>query len=148
MRKIMRRHYIPAVDIFQQCLLQSLLFFQIKFRRHSAYFTQLHLLISASAQLVFCFAQQQQNVVRILEKLSGRVLVFFDQTNRANNWCRVNCLSFSFIVEADISSGYRQFKKITSFCHSANSLFELPENSRFFRIPEIQSVRNRQWSSA
>ncbi|MMZ62496.1 hypothetical protein D1872_247060 [compost metagenome] len=103
-----------------------------------------HRLEFTAAQLCECITQQKDHIAFRFKPLSCNMLCIMYKPDHTNNRSRINRAFCIFVIQTDVTANYRSIENATSFCHTVNRFFHLPENFRLLRTAEVQVICNCQ----
>ena len=104
--------------------------------------------VFGSSQFFHGKTDESNLIPGFFKSLGHDPILILDQAHNGYSWGWVNCLSFCFIIEADVTADYRNIKKPAGIAHAFYRLLELPHDFGFFRIAEIQTIAETNWFRA
>src|SRR5262249_43346293 len=133
---------------FQARIHNSEFAIQVKARRGSVDTPSGGFEILGGSQVIAGFAEQDYQAPLVLEPLGPDMMDVFDDANHSDDRSRKNPAAICIVVEADVPSGHRWYKRSAGFGHTVDSLAELPHHFEPLRRSEIQAVGERGWPGA
>ena len=121
-------------------LLEALFPFQVKPRGPATLLAMDRGQIFARAEFFVRFAQQDDEVARVLKPLGDTLRDRVQNPDHGNGRRRRNRLPIGFIIEADVAADYRNLQGLAGGPHPVNGLDKLPHHLRLLGITKIEAV--------
>ncbi|MNZ89386.1 hypothetical protein D3C78_1083080 [compost metagenome] len=140
----MSRVYIAILNRCKYCIEQFTFSVQIQLWWASLSYAMNNRLEFTTSKLCERITQQEDRIAFGLKALGCNMLCIMYKPNHTNNWCRINRAFCIFVIQTDVTANYRSIENATSFCHTVNRFFHLPENFRLLRTSKVQVISNRK----